>query len=485
MGTLIGGRYRLDEVVGHGASGSVWRAHDQNLGRDVVVKRLGMAPGADDPDSRRAQREAHLAASLNHPHIVAVFDLVDTDDGAWLVMEYVPGTDLASLVRAQGPLAPERAAAVLLQVADALAAAHAAGIVHRDVKPSNILLTPDGHAKLSDFGIARGTADASLTRTGLVTGSPAYLSPEVAAGASATPSSDAWALGATLYHLLAGRTPYATDSDEQHVLGTLYRIVNDPPPRLPGGAWPAPLLESLLVHDPLQRPSVAQVRDALRSGRLPATPLRPESTPEPTHEPTSVLTAPAMAAAPAEGTRTMVASAPVATPSASESTNGARRRPLLAPLLVLAAVVALVVIVIGVRALSGGAGTGGDTTASGGSSGGTGTSDGATSATTPSSAAVEAFARSYVETAASDPEKAYDLLTPAYQQASGGLDGYLSFWSRVVKVESIDDITADPTGRTVSYRYAYVLKGRGRVSENVRLVLEYGRDGSIRISGTA
>ncbi len=178
--------------------GAVWLARDETLGRDVAIKRIGTAPGGESADLERAEREARLAARLNHPHVVAVFDLITEDDERWLVMEYVEGVTLSGLVQRDGALTPDQASPIIRQAADALTAAHAAGIVHRDVKPSNILVTADGQVKLSDFGIARAEADASLTQTGLVTGSPAYLAPEVASGQMATTASDVWSLGATL-----------------------------------------------------------------------------------------------------------------------------------------------------------------------------------------------------------------------------------------------------------------------------------------------
>ena len=199
----IAGRYTVDREVGRGGMGAVWLATDKVLGRQVALKRLGgMAPGVGTPDFERAEREARLAARLNHPHVVAVFDLVDEGSEHWLVMEYVEGRTLAELVRQDGALTPDEAAPLLRQAADALAAAHESGIVHRDVKPSNILVTAEGQVKLSDFGIARAEADASLTQTGLVTGSPGYLAPEVASGQMATAAADVWSLGATAFHAL-------------------------------------------------------------------------------------------------------------------------------------------------------------------------------------------------------------------------------------------------------------------------------------------
>ena len=179
---MIAGRYSLVREVGRGGMGAVWLAHDEALGRDVALKRIGMVPGADTTDLARAEREARLAARLSHPHVVAVFNLVVDDDAQWLVMEYVEGTTMSQLVREEGPLTPDQAAPLLWQAADGLVAAHQAGIVHRDVKPSNILVDRRRRVKITDFGIAHVTADPSLTQTGLVTGSPAYLAPEVAAG---------------------------------------------------------------------------------------------------------------------------------------------------------------------------------------------------------------------------------------------------------------------------------------------------------------
>ena len=244
--------------------GAVWLGRDTVLGREVALKRIGMMPGATAPDLQRAEREARLAARLNHPHVVAVFDLVTEGEETWLVMEYVEGVSLSGLIARDGALTPDEAAPLVRQAADALAAAHAAGIVHRDVKPSNMMVTPQGDVKLTDFGIARAEADASLTQTGLVTGSPAYLAPEVASGATAHEASDVWSLGATLYHALAGHTPYDVS---ENLMGGLYRIVHEEPPRVDDPGWLAPVLEHTMTRDPAQRWSMAQVRDFLDQGR--------------------------------------------------------------------------------------------------------------------------------------------------------------------------------------------------------------------------
>ncbi len=256
---MIAGRYRLEREIGRGGSGTVHLALDEVLGRQVAIKRVGRIPGSDDPALERAEREARLAAALNHPHVVSVFDLVDDDDVRWLVMEYVDGQTLSERVRVSGPLDATDAATLLSQVADALVEAHDNGIVHRDVKPSNILIA-HGAAKLNDFGIARSTEDASLTQTGLVTGSPAYLAPEVASGSSATPASDVWSLGATLYHAVTGKPPYEVGDN---LIGALYKIVHEDPPRLPEAHPLSGLLSVMMTREPEHRWPMRRVRDEL------------------------------------------------------------------------------------------------------------------------------------------------------------------------------------------------------------------------------
>ncbi|HEY5420968.1 MAG TPA: serine/threonine-protein kinase, partial [Marmoricola sp.] len=170
--TTIANRYRLVREVGRGGTGAVWLAEDTVLGREVALKRIGALPGRSEADIDRVRREAHVSARLNHEHVVVVFDLVQERDEHWLVMEYVESENLAERVDRLGALPPDEAAGLVRQAAIALAAAHAAGIVHRDVKPSNLLVTPAGTVKLSDFGIARLESDTVLTQTGLVVGSP-------------------------------------------------------------------------------------------------------------------------------------------------------------------------------------------------------------------------------------------------------------------------------------------------------------------------
>ncbi|MCW2867423.1 MAG: protein kinase, partial [Marmoricola sp.] len=310
---MIAGRYSLEREVGRGGTGAVWLARDEVLGRSVALKRIGMLPGVDQTDLARAEREARLSARLNHPHVVSVFDVV-TDpesDTRWLVMEYVDGETLAQLVRERGHLSPDDAAPLVEQVADALVAAHASGIVHRDVKPSNVLVDRSGRAKLTDFGIARIATDAALTQTGMVTGSPAYLAPEVATGGRGEEPSDVWSLGATLFHLLAGRPPYDMGSN---VLGGLYRMVNEEPPRPQDAGWMDPLVRSTMVRDPAQRWTMTQVRDFLASRGRDAppvpTPTRPDRVGYTGEEPTLAIAPAAAAAAAAAASRSGGSGAP-------------------------------------------------------------------------------------------------------------------------------------------------------------------------------
>ena len=459
--------------------GAVWLGLDEVLGRQVALKRVGMTPGVTTPDLARAEREARLAARLNHPHVVAVYDLVTEGDEQWLVMEYVEGSTLAELVRRDGAMTPDRAAALLGQAADALAAAHAAGIVHRDVKPSNILVAPDGQAKLSDFGIARAEADASLTQTGLVTGSPAYLSPEVASGQQATDASDVWSLGATLFHALAGHPPYEVGDN---VLGALYRIVHEDPPRLPEAGWLGPLLLATMCREPAERWSMARVRDALAAG--PSAPILasvPAAAPAPPTRP--VDPAP---------TRVLSRTVPPAPPAYSPAPDAAQtpdpRRDRGRALPVLAAVVTIVAIaVIGWLAFTAGAGGEGDGTAAapGGGRDSTATEgsrspsgDGAPDGVTPDG--MQSFIEEYLATVTSDPKSAWAWLTPDFQAASGGFGRYNSFW-RSIETADVRRAEADPADRRISYTVEYLHRDGSRTTDDVTLVLQ-GTDGDYLIA---
>ncbi|MGZ6340427.1 MAG: protein kinase domain-containing protein, partial [Candidatus Limnocylindrales bacterium] len=222
IGRVIGSRYRLLELLGEGGMATIYRAHDGQLERDVALKLLRPEYGRDPDFVARFRQEAHSVASLSHPNIVSVFDFGTDPAGPFIVMEYVQGEDLASLLRRNGPLPPRRAARLTAEAARALEAAHERGIVHRDVKPSNVLLASDGRVKVVDFGIARALSDSQLTLPGTTLGSVHYFSPEQARGEQTTPASDIYALGILLYELLAGRRPWEGDSAASIALARLH-----------------------------------------------------------------------------------------------------------------------------------------------------------------------------------------------------------------------------------------------------------------------
>jgi tRNA A-37 threonylcarbamoyl transferase component Bud32 len=259
---LIADRYALAVPIGQGGMGVVWRAQDTLLGREVAIKEVRLPPTIPDSErsSMRARvlREARAAARLNHPGVVTLYDVINEQGHAFIVMELINAPTLAQVVAQQGPLEPRRAARIGAQVAAALAAAHQAGIVHRDVKPANVMVLGDS-ARLTDFGIARVKGDPKLTSTGLIVGSPAYMAPEQASGAAAGPEADLWGLGATLYYAVEGRPPFERDGQ----IAILTAVVNDAP-RAPERAGElAPVIVALLSKDPAQRPSAAELRELL------------------------------------------------------------------------------------------------------------------------------------------------------------------------------------------------------------------------------
>jgi serine/threonine protein kinase len=267
-GALVAGRYRLRSQLGGGGMGAVWLARDELLGREVAVKQVLVPVGIDaelaEANREAAMREGRIAARLSHPHAVSVYDMVLDDGQPWLVMEYLPSRSLAALLQDRGALPVQEVAQIGAQVADALTATHAAGVVHRDVKPGNILIGEgpgrDGLVKITDFGISRAVGDVSLTQTGVVKGTPAFLAPEVAQGQSPDEASDVFSLGGTLYACLEGTPPFGLSDN---ALQMLHRVAGGEftPPRH-AGVLTAPLLR-MLATDPADRPTMTQVRDQL------------------------------------------------------------------------------------------------------------------------------------------------------------------------------------------------------------------------------
>ncbi|GAA3842116.1 hypothetical protein GCM10022243_05640 [Saccharothrix violaceirubra] len=285
-GRLVAGRYRLGRRIGSGAMGIVWQAHDERLHRTVAVKQLLLQPGLAEADTdeakRRAMREGRIAARLQHPHAIAVYDVAEDDGQPWLVMEYLPSESLSTVLSERGTLSARDVASIGSQVASALAAAHNAGIVHRDIKPGNVLLGNDGTVKITDFGISRATGDVTVTATGMLAGTPAYLAPEVAKGYDPGPPSDVFSLGSTLYAAIEGTPPFGLN---ENTIALLHQVAAGKvqPPKQAGPL--TALLMRLLRAEPEDRPTMAEAREALAAvaaGR--SAPEFPVAVP-PTHPP--------------------------------------------------------------------------------------------------------------------------------------------------------------------------------------------------------
>ncbi|MFI9009122.1 serine/threonine-protein kinase [Actinosynnema sp. NPDC053489] len=282
----IAGRYRLTERIGAGGMGVVWRAEDQRLRRVVAVKELLSRVGFDEESIDRAVREGRIAARLSHPNVIALYDVVEHDGHPWLIMEYLPSRSLATVMSERGTLPPDEVARLGVQLASGLAAAHAAGVVHRDVKPGNVLVTEFGTVKVTDFGTSRAADEATVTASGMLVGTPAYLAPEVARGGKGEFPADVFALGATLYAALEGTPPFGVDGN---TIALLHRIADGrfPPPRNAGSL--TQVIMRLLDPNPETRPTMAEAADMLRTVRLDGAAPPP---PPPTPAPTAILAAP-------------------------------------------------------------------------------------------------------------------------------------------------------------------------------------------------
>ena len=269
IGTILGGRYRLVELLGQGGMATIYRAVDTQLGRDVAVKLLRPEYLRDPDFSSRFRQEAQNAASLNHPNVVSVYDYGEDPNGPYIVMELVDGEDLATILRRNGPLPASQAARISAAVARALAAAHARGIVHRDVKPGNVLIGRDGRVKVVDFGIARAVAEAQMTLPGTTLGSVHYFSPEQARGETATNESDIYALGIVMYEMLTGVRPWEGDSAASVALARLSGPVPDPAlarPSVPPDL--AAITRKALAPLPIDRfASASAMADAIEGSR--------------------------------------------------------------------------------------------------------------------------------------------------------------------------------------------------------------------------
>jgi eukaryotic-like serine/threonine-protein kinase len=470
----VAGRYRVLREVGRGGMGAVWLCEDERLGRHVAVKQVGHVTGETAPDVARAMREARSSAPLNHPNVVAIYDAIDEGDHIWLVMEYVEGRTLAQIIAEDGPIPAEQVAQIGAQVADGLAAAHDRGTVHRDIKPSNILVGPEGRAKISDFGISRTVGEETLTQSGMLSGTPSYLSPEIARGEDPSPASDVWALGATLFAAVEGRPPYPS---QPNPLATLQNIVSEPVPRPErAGVITEPIVR-MMDPDPQSRWAVADAAHALHrihaqhgtdrtreetaafgyraGGAAAATTQAPSApSPEPTLEP------------PIAAPRRESTSEPTPTPTAPPR----RSRRVRAVLLVCGVLAALVILgalaafVLDDEPTT----TAGDTTepsaetsssATAGSAGvGNGAAGGATN--TPeagsdvnSASSREDFVADYYAVLPDDTETGWSLLTPGFQREVGSFAEYDGFWSTIdsVTVEDVKAVGPDAVATTLVY----------------------------------
>lgn len=277
---VIAGRYQIDEAIGRGGMGTVWRAHDRVLGRMVALKEVQI-PTNLTTDGRadvreRVIREARAAAKMSHPSAVTVYDVIEEDNHIYIAMELVDSPTLSDLVEQGGPFTPQRAATTALAVLDALEVAHASGIVHRDVKPANIMVGEE-RIKLADFGVASIKGDPRLTATGMVIGSPSYMSPEQATGEAADPATDFWGLGATLFFATEGHGPF----DRPGPMPTLMAIANEDPPEAENAGPLKDVISLLLSKDPAQRPTGQSLRPILAgvamNGTGPASPVENET----------------------------------------------------------------------------------------------------------------------------------------------------------------------------------------------------------------
>ncbi|WP_238426909.1 serine/threonine-protein kinase [Streptomyces adustus] len=417
---LVAGRYRLLSPLGEGGMGTVWRARDELLNREVAVKEVRAPAGLPTSDVERMyarlEREAWAAARISHRNVVTVYDVATEDGRPWIVMELVRGISLAELLETEGPLTPQRTAQIGVEVLAALRAAHEAGVLHRDVKPANVLLSNDGRVVLTDFGIARVEGSSALTMTGEVIGSPEFLPPERALGRTPGPESDLWSLGVLLYAGVEGSSPFRQATP----LSTLRAIVEDelPPPHRAGPL--APVIEGLLRKDPAERLTAQQAERELRvvgaggapsAGTVravpyPTAPTRPMSSrQEPSTPPWP---------GPAAGARTTPAT-PLAPPDERRPDRDRRAVVVLAAgVLALALAVGGLTYVLLKHGKDGNGGGGGATTASGGLT--PGTSAPTTSAGRPTPSATPS---SSAPTSATPPQTVDITLTGKHTDYTG------------------------------------------------------------------
>jgi hypothetical protein len=497
---VLAERYRIEKRIGAGSMGTVWLATDQLLGRAVAVKQLLLQPGAPGFDPKgyeeakqRILREGRLAARLQHPHTISVFDVVLHDDAPWLVMEYLPSRTLGALLDVEGPIEPRRAADIGTQIADGLAAAHAAGIVHRDIKPGNVLIGGDGQVKITDFGVSRAADDVQLTRTGMIAGTPAFLAPEIARGRTPTSAADVFALGSTLYAAVEGLPPFGLD-DNAYAL--LYAVGEGrvTPPRQ-AGLLADPLMR-MLRKDPTERPSAEEVRDelaAVAAGRAPHS--RPDTLPL-----VIAPVPPVVAGSSKPGPRrrlnlpTRIDVSPVPAMMGAGPLPELEERPLdpvrriagpsrrsvligvaVAAVIVLA-VVALFVILRGGPSASSSAGA----AAAGSASAPSAAPPSRTPIVgTPTAAQLEDFVVDYYRLLPGDPSAAWQQLGAQAQSESDGYDSYQRFYDGLESVTVVGRPQVEPGSHTVRATLRFAEKGGAQSTEQYEFTVVLGADGRL------
>ncbi|MGH3873908.1 MAG: serine/threonine-protein kinase [Pseudonocardiaceae bacterium] len=487
---LVAGRYRLDRRIGSGAMGVVWQAHDLRLARPVALKELLMQPGLTAAEAEtaraRAMREGRIAARLQHPHAICVYDVAldagSTGDQAvpWLVMEYLPARSLATVLAEQATLSPHQAAGVGWQVATALAAAHGAGIVHRDVKPGNILLGNDGTVKITDFGISRATWDTTVTCTGVLAGTPAYFAPEVARGELPGPAGDVFSLGSTLYAAVEGQPPFGLDDNTLALL----RAVADGRVRLPQRAGPlTPVLMQLLASDPLQRLPMRDAVDALRAVAEAAAPgpatAGPATAGPITAGPvTAGPFAPSLMAPPHPRTAATLHQGASRRPDAADRAGPMQdrtRRPA-----VLLAAGGLVLLVMVLTLVTVGGGQNQPEVATSAPTPGANTS---APVAAPPAGQLEQTVRTYYGLLPEDTAAGWQFLGPAERAKADGLAGYTQFWNGIDQVSIRGPVTV--AGDTVLVNLQFEPKNRKPTFERYRLTMGTAPDGRVLITSAA